>query len=138
MASFIKFLSDLGFGDVIKEQFSIEDSDRFDIEGFGDNYRKNIDAMKDEFDDSFIVDCFLSFNTVLMRGDFCQMLEMVKNEFGTDMWGTLIAYEWTETGNSSIMELMDSLEVGRFESELANACETARSVWINDYGDGDL
>ena len=138
MASFIEFLTDLGFGEIIENEFSIEDSNDYDIEHYGNIYRKNIMMMKDEFDDYFIVEVFLYYNTVLMRSDFCEMLNSVKMQMDTDMWSTLIVYEFNETGESSVFSLMDNLTVGYFDANLENICKKVRAVWIEDYGDSEL
>ena len=138
MSSYIDFLTNLGFGEVLQEEFSLEDSDFYDIEMYEDIYSENIEVMKDEFDDGFIIEMFLAFNTVFMRSDFSEMLDQIREQFGTDMWSTLIAYEWNEKGNSSIFELMDNLMIGYFEANISEVCKRVRSVWVNDYGDSEL
>lgn len=47
-----------------------------------------------------------SYNAVFMRRDFGEMLNQIEKQFETDMWGTLIQYEWNETGESSVFYLM--------------------------------
>lgn len=122
MKKCMNFLSELGLGDAAAEFFDPEDfalvSEQY-IEDFADVYAKNIGAIKDEFSDDFVVGMFLCFNTVFMRSDFCEMLDQVREQFGTDLWSEQIEYEWSSTGESAVFELMDSLEIGSFEQRLA-------------------
>lgn len=138
MSSYIEFLEKLGFGNVLEEEFDLEDHDAYDIEHDGDIYSKNIEEMKGEFDDSFIIDMFLCFNSVLMHPDFCDKLGQIRKQFNTHMWSNLISNEWYETGESSIFKLMNSLEIGDFEANLGEICERVRAVWVNAYGDSEL
>ena len=138
MSSYMDFLTKLGFDDVLTEEFSLEDSDFYEIELYEDIYSNNIKKMKDEFDDSFIIEMFVSFNPVFMRSDFGEKLDQIEKQFDTDMWSTLIQYEWNETRNSSIFELMDNLMVGYFEANVGEVCERVRAIWVNDYGDSEL
>lgn len=138
MSSYMDFLEKLGFGNVLEEEFDLEDDDAYDIEYFGDIYRKNIEEMKGEFDDSFIIEMFSCFNNVFRCSDFCEKLGQIRKQFNTHMWSTLIAYEWDTTKESSVFKLMDSLVIGDFEANLGEICERVRAVWVNDYGDSEL
>ena len=135
MSTCAEFLSKLGFGEIVED---MELADEYDIELNGSIYEKNITLLKDEFDDEFIVDMFLCYNEVLLCSDFAEMLHLIKKQFDTDMWGTLIQYEWNETGESSVFHLMDVLEVDYFAAHLAEVCDKVRSLWVNDYGDDEL
>ena len=135
MSTCTEFLSELGFGEIVED---MELTDEYDIELNGSIYEKNITLLKDEFDDEFIVDMFLCYNAVLLRSDFAERLHLIKKQFDTDMWGTLVQYEWNETGGSSVFHLMDFLEVGYFEAHLAEVCDKVRSLWVADYGEDEL
>ncbi len=139
MSSCVEFLTKLGFGGSIDDcRFDFELIDEDDIECFDNLYKNNISTLKEEFDDGFILDMFVVYNTVFMRSDFEEMICQIEEQFDTDMWGTLIQYEWYETGESSVFKLMDNLEIGYFESNLADVCAKVRSVWVSDYGDDEL
>ena len=135
MSKYSEFLTKLGFGKNVADMELIY---KYDIESNGSIYEKNITLLKDEFDDCFIVDMFLYYNDVLLRSDFEEKLRQIEKQFDTDMWGTLIQYEWSEKGESSVFYLMDVLNVGYFEAHLAEVCDKVRSLWVADYGEDEL
>ena len=139
MSRCVEFLTKLGFGEIIDDcRFDVELINEDDIECFDDLYKENISTLKDEFDDEFILDMFVVYNTIFMRSDFEEMIRQIKKQFDTNMWGTLIQYEWYETGESSVFSLMNNLKIGYFDANLAEVCNKVRSLWVNDYGDDDL
>ena len=137
MSKCIEFLTELGFGEIIGNDFSLEHIAEEDFDFFSDQFEKNITILQDEFDDEFIVAMFVHYNPVFMRGDLSEKLSQIEKEFDTDMWGSLIQYEWNTTGESSIFYLMDVLEIGYFDSHLPEVCNKVRSIWENDYGEDE-
>ena len=134
-----QFLLDLDFEEEqIEECIDLEQEEFFDLEYNSSIYQENLVFMKTEFDDYFILQMFSIFSSVFMCSDFKEMLDNIKNQFNTDMWGTLIQYEWNETGESSVFELMDTLEIGYFEANLPIVCNKVRSLWVSDYSDEEL
>ena len=138
MSRCTEFLTNLGFREIIDNDFHLEDIDEDVIELYADLFEKNISILRDELDDEFIVEMFVYYNSVFMRVDFSEIIGRIKKEFDTDMWGTMIQYEWNETGESSVFYLLDALSIGYFDSNLSEVCSKVRSTWVNDYGDAEL
>ena len=138
MSRCTEFLTNLGFRETIDNDFPLEDIDDDVIELYADLFEKNISILRDELDDEFIVEMFVYYNSVFMRVDFSEIIGRIKKEFDTDMWGTMIQYEWNETGESSVFYLLDALSIGYFDSHLSEVCSKVRSTWVNDYGDAEL
>ncbi len=138
MSRCIEFLTELGFGEIIGNDFSLEHIAEDDFDFFGDQFEENISILREEFDDEFIVAMFVDYTPVFMRDDFSEMLSQIEKEFNTDMWGSLIQYEWNTTGESSIFDLMDVLEIGYFDSHLSEVCNKIRSIWESDYGEDEM
>ena len=138
MSRCTEFLTNLGFRETIDNDFPLEDIDDDVIELYADLFEKNISILRDELDDEFIVEMFVYYNSVFMRVDFSEIIGRIKKEFDTDMWGTMIQYEWNETGESSVFYLLDALSIGYFDSHLSEGCSKVRSTWVNDYGDAEL
>lgn len=135
MSRCIEFLTELGFGEIIGNDFSFEHITDDDFDFFSDQFEKNISILQNDFDDEFIVAMFVHYNPVFMRSNFGEMLSQIEKEFDTDMWGSLIQYEWHTTGASSVFYLMDVLEIGYFDLHLPEVCNKVRSIWDNDYGE---
>lgn len=136
MFKFVDLLANLGFID-IDEQFKKEQFNT-DLELYASIYTANINAMKETFDENFILDMLLLYTDVFTYDDFCDKLNRIQNCFNTDMWSSLIQYEWNNYGESSVFELMDCLKTAYFENHLVEVCKKVRNRWIEDYGEGEL
>lgn len=130
------FLMEQGFDEArIEEYVSLDDCC---LDSCAELYAEHLGLMREEFDDWFVLQMFSMYTGVFMRTDFAQQLEAVRRQFDTDMWATLIQYEWSQTGESAVFGLMDDLSVGGFEAGLKEVCANARSLWVQDYGEDDL
>jgi len=139
MKTIKEFLLSEGYKEnLINEYIMPENYYSYDLDYCENIYRKNLSFMRKDFDDSFILEMLSRYSGQFMSSSLFSRLSAVKLQFGTDMWATLIQYEFAETGTSTIFDLMDSLVVREFESELKKACEKIRTIWLDSYGDLDL
>lgn len=119
--------------ELIDENILPESYQLYDIDSCESIYVSILSFMREDFDDWFILAMFATYPAQFMSSSQIDNLLSIKAYFNSDMWSTYIQYEFSETGSSSIFELMDCMIVGEFEERLADTCEKVKSLWISDY-----
>lgn len=109
----------------------------YDVDCCEGIYKSILSFMKTDFDDWFTLSMFATYPGMFMSSGVVDDLLAIKTYFNSDMWSTYIQYEFSETGTSSVFELMDTLLVGGFEAEMENVCEEVKTFWEKDYGSLD-
>jgi len=127
----IDFLKEIGFDhELVEDLVESRGVEIYkDVESYKEQIISRIEKMRGEFDDEFIIDMFLFYDTVFINGGFCEKLEKIREQFNTPMWSEAIQYEWATTGESSVFDLMDVWEIGYFEKNLEAVCQKVWSVY---------
>lgn len=138
MSEIRDFLIATGFEEELVDEYDWAYNEHcYDLDSCERIYTEILTFIREEFDDDFALAMFLHYSSVFSSSCIDQLLA-VKAYFNSDMWATYVAYEYGETGTSSVFELMDVMVVGYFESHLAAVCDKVKAVWVNDYGKEDL
>lgn len=123
-----------GFSEkLINEKFSLDNYHLYDLDSCESIYVSIVSFMREDFDDWFILEMFASYPAQFMSSSRIDDLLSIKACFNSDMWSTYIQYEFSETGISSIFELMDCMVVGEFEEKLEETCKKVKAIWVNGH-----